>query len=80
MIFISNNEPIFHRSPDGKTTIKNNDVAEWNTEEAIKDFEFLSFSSPYAFVIRKIDNTKGSLKFNPEEHPRLYRNFIHGKV
>jgi hypothetical protein len=78
VIIISNNDPIFHRSQEGKTTILN-DVAEWNTEATQKDFEFLSFSSPYAFVVRKIDNVKGSLKFNPNEHPRLYRNFINGK-
>ena len=46
----------------------------WNTEELQQDFKVDGFASPWVVVIRKSDDTKGSLKFIHQ--PRLYFNFV----
>jgi len=45
----------------------------WNTEEATKKFEFLSFLAPLAIVIRRSDRLKGSIMF--QDQPRFYFGF-----
>ncbi len=45
----------------------------WDTEQLIKDFRVESYLSPYAYVERKSDGRRGSLKFN--HRPRFYHSF-----
>ncbi len=46
----------------------------WDITELREDFEVIGFSAPLVVVIRKKDNVKGSLLFQPR--PRFYFNFI----
>lgn len=45
----------------------------WNDEEVREAFDFKSFLSPRAIVIRKSDGAKGTLRFT--HHPRFYFQF-----
>lgn len=46
----------------------------WDTEQAMKDFEFESFMAPFAIVVRKADGVRGSLQF--QHMPRFYFGFM----
>ena len=45
----------------------------WDTKEATKKFEFVSFLAPFAIVIRRTDRVKGSIMF--QDSPRYYFSF-----
>ena len=45
----------------------------WDTAQLTKDFRVKSFMSPFAFVERRSDGRKGSLKFS--HRPRFYHSF-----
>ena len=45
----------------------------WDTQELQRDFEVLSFLSPYVVVKRRSDGRKGSLRF--QHNPRFYFEF-----
>lgn len=45
----------------------------WDTSELIDDFEVVSFCAPLVSVVRRKDNTKGSMQFNHQ--PRFYFDF-----
>ena len=45
----------------------------WDTEQLTKDFRVVSFMAPFAFVERRSDGRKGSLKFS--HRPRFYHSF-----
>jgi len=44
-----------------------------DTKEATKKFEFVSFLAPFAIVIRRSDQVKGSVRF--QDSPRYYFSF-----
>lgn len=46
----------------------------WNTAEMCAEFTVLGFQAPFVAVIRKSDNTRGSLYF--EHMPRWYHSFV----
>ena len=46
----------------------------WTTDEATKDFQFLSFCAPFVVVHRRSDGQKGSLRF--QDRPRFYHSFM----
>ena len=46
----------------------------WDTHQAQREFEFISFASPYAMVKRKNDGVKGSLTFI--HSPSFYFDFV----
>ncbi|RLI55228.1 MAG: hypothetical protein DRP09_10460 [Candidatus Thorarchaeota archaeon] len=48
----------------------------WDTNEAMKAFDFKGFRSPFAFVERKSDGKKGTLRFS--HRPRFYFDFQEG--
>ena len=45
----------------------------YTTEQATKNFTFLSFAAPYAIVVRKSDGRRGTLRFIHQ--PRYYFDF-----
>ena len=45
----------------------------WDTGELSRDFEVLGSTAPFAEVIRKKDQRRGSLEF--QHHPRFYYDF-----
>ncbi len=50
--------------------------AEYSTEELQEYFTVEGFGGGcYTVVTRKGDGVRGSLKFDPAEHPRVYRDF-----
>jgi hypothetical protein len=47
------------------------------TSEAVSQYEFIAFGSPYAEVCRRSDGQKGTLEF--QHSPRFYFKFIESK-
>lgn len=48
----------------------------YDTAELQEKFDVISFAAPYVIVVRKDDDTKGSLEFT--HRPRFYYNFVKG--
>lgn len=62
-----------NREPSERELLEEKHGQVWTTGEATQDFSFESFLAPFAVVVRKSDNQRGTLMF--QHSPRFYWGF-----